>query len=137
MLALIIVLDQFSRVIYRGKKESFAFDMQASRISMELQQLDEFKNDFAKSEKVFTYMPCMHAEDLEMVTRCLEGFTAMGGEYMIKFAQDHYDIIAKFGRYPHRNEILERASTKEEEEWVKWNNETKRYGFAIIKKAAN
>ena len=45
------------------------------------------------------------------------------------------DIVEKFGRFPHRNEILERKSTKEEEEWVKWNNETKTYAFAIIKKA--
>jgi uncharacterized protein (DUF924 family) len=133
MLALIIVLDQFSRVMYRGKKESFAYDMQAGRISMELQERDEFKNDFAKNEKTFAYMPCMHAEDLEMVARCLQGFKELG--HTVAFAQDHYDIIAKFGRYPHRNEILERESTKEEEEWVKWNNETKRYGFAIIKKA--
>ena len=42
------------------------------------------------------------------------------------------DIVEKFGRFPHRNEILERKSTKEEEEWVKWNNETKTYAFAII-----
>ena len=132
ILALIIVLDQFSRVIYRGKKEAFAYDMQAGKLSMELQKHPDFKN-FAKQEKVFSYMPCMHAEDVEMCRTCVKGFTELNTA--VKFAQDHLDIVEKFGRYPHRNEVLERTSTKEEEEWVKWNNETKTYPFAIIKKA--
>ena len=130
-MALIIVLDQFSRVIYRGQKEAFATDLKAAKLSIQLQDRPEYK-DFSKDEKIFALMPCMHAEDLEMNRRCLEGFKQLNNN--VQFAQDHYDIIEKFGRFPHRNEILERESTPEEAAWVKNNNETQRYKFAIITK---
>lgn len=60
----------------------------------------------------------MHAEDLEMQRACLKGVAELKDNYIIKFAQDHFDIVEKFGRFPHRNEILERKSTEEEEEWI-------------------
>jgi uncharacterized protein (DUF924 family) len=133
MLALIIVLDQFTRCIYRGTAAAFSQDLKAGGISMQLQKHADF-NAFTISEKRFALMPCMHAEDVEMATACLNGFKEINSG--VQFAQDHLDILTKFGRYPHRNEILDRKSTKEEDEWVKWNNETKKYGFAIMTKKA-
>ncbi len=133
MLALIIVLDQFTRSIYRGTAEAFSQDLKAGGISMQLQKHADYSK-FTNSEKQFALMPCMHAEDVEMATACLNGFKAINGA--VQFAQDHLDILVKFGRYPHRNEILGRTSTKEEEDWVKWNNETKKYGFAVMTKKA-
>ena len=131
LLALIIVLDQFSRSIYRGKKEAFATDLKAAHISVQLQEHSDF-SEFSKHEKIFALMPCMHAEDVELVGRCLEGFKLM--ETSVQFAQDHYDIVKEFGRYPHRNEILERESTEAEKAWIQMNNETQKYKFAIIAK---
>ena len=133
MLALIIVFDQFTRCVYRGTAKAFAQDEKAGHISMHLQKHADFSS-FTNSEKMFALMPCMHAESIAMATACLNGFKAMGGDYMIKFAQDHLDILTKFKRYPHRNEILGRKSTKEEEDWLEENNRTKRYGFAIMSK---
>jgi uncharacterized protein (DUF924 family) len=81
---------------------------------------------------LFTYMPCMHAENEAMVRVCLRAFEELNLYDWI--AQDHLDILLKFGRYPYRNEIVGRESTKEEEEWIEWNKKTKRYDFALIKK---
>ena len=105
--------------------------MKAAKLSAKLQDHPEY-TDFSKDEKTFALMPCMHAEDLELQKRCVEGFTKLG--FNIKFAQDHCDIVEQFGRFPHRNEILERTSTEEEKAWIKMNNETKKYPFAIIAK---
>ena len=129
MLALIIVFDQFSRHIYRGKKEAFLNDSKALEISLKLQKLPEFIY-FAKDEKFFTLMPCEHSEDLSTIKLALKGFEEAG--FSTKDCQNHFDIIKQFGRYPHRNKILGRKSTKEEEDWINWNNKTKTYNFAII-----
>ena len=77
-------------------------------------------------------MPCMHAEDVTLQAKCVAGFTKLNK--LVECAKSHYDVVAKFGRFPHRNEILERESTEEEKAWIKWNNETKTYPWAIIAK---
>ncbi len=118
ILALIVCLDQFPRNMFRGTARAFEADaiaLAAANHAIE-QGYDLELRDFGRQ---FAYMPLQHAEDLDCQRRCLELFTELGGERRINFAQHHYDIIARFGRFPHRNEVMGRASTPEEIEYIK------------------
>jgi uncharacterized protein (DUF924 family) len=117
-LAEIIVLDQFSRNIFRDKPEAFMYDSLALALSQEAISIGADK-ELSTIEKAFLYMPFMHSESLEIHTKALELFDQKGLEDNLKFEQAHYDIIKRFGRYPHRNQILNRASTTEEIEFLK------------------
>jgi len=132
-LALILLYDQVPRNIYRGTAAAFAFDREALALSVEGLQLAA---DAALDplERLFFYLPLEHAESMEaqeasvgalqrLVDEApaeLRGFC----EYSLKFAREHYDIIAKFGRYPYRNRVLGRASTPAEIEWLEANKES-------------
>lgn len=127
-LALIIVLDQFSRNIYRGSPLSYAQDPKALRLAVEgIDAGMDQKLTFA--EKMFFWMPLAHSEDLalhEQVIRHQEEVMAdppthLRAEYDFGIGQARgaHDVIARFGRYPHRNEILGRASTPEELEYLR------------------
>lgn len=129
-LALIILLDQFSRNIYRGSGKMFQNDAKALSITLNLlkNNLNEL-NELSVPERQFIYMPLMHAEDLEVLKKCLECFQFMvdtaktpkqkkASEMAYKFALEHFEIIEKFGRYPHRNELLGRDSTQAEKEYL-------------------
>ncbi len=112
-LALIILLDQFSRNIYRDSPKAFFGDEQArvlSRLSVE----KGFTDDFDLQSKFWFMMPLMHSENLIDQEESLIIFKELGFQPVIDAAQEHYDIIKKFGRFPHRNKILGRKSTKEE-----------------------
>lgn len=116
VLSLIIVLDQFSRNIYRNMPESFAQDEQALQYAMDavaagLDQLVPLER------RGFLYMPYMHSESLEVQTASLPLFLSVN-ESMHEYAVKHRDIIVKFGRFPHRNAILGRESTPEEAEFL-------------------
>ena len=121
-LAEIIVLDQFSRNIYRDLPEAFAQDRLALKCA-----LDAVAQGFDKKLKVgmrtFMYMPFMHTEDKEVHARAIELFSSpdMPPE-SLKFELLHKKIIDQFGRYPHRNHILGRVSTPEELEFLKQPN---------------
>ena len=117
-LARILVLDQFTRNVHRGTPRAFAGDAQALVLAQALtedgrdQQLDPMLRSFV-------YMPFEHAEDLAMQARAVELFQLLsqahaGFESMLDYAQRHQEVIARFGRFPHRNAILGRASTAEE-----------------------
>jgi uncharacterized protein (DUF924 family) len=114
-LALIIVLDQFSRHIHRGDARAFAQDAKARELALDgtTQGWDE---RLAFAQRHFFYMPLMHAEDPELQRRCVERFTALRdfAEQALSFAQSHADEITRFGRFPHRNQALLRPSTHEE-----------------------
>lgn len=125
-LALIILLDQFSRNMFRDKKEAFENDSLALEIAKES---IEKKFDLELGEKkTFMYMPLMHSETIEDQKECIRLFSKATLENLeayvnnLKFAIAHYEIIKKFNRFPHRNKILERESTKEEEEFLKQPN---------------
>ena len=109
-LALLITLDQFSRNLYRDTARAFAGDARALALEEELLQGDEYKN-FDKQEKFFLYMPLMHSEDLQRQELSVRLFTELGNS---DYAVQHYDIIKRFGRFPHRNQALGRVSTPEE-----------------------
>lgn len=110
-LAEIIVLDQFSRNIYRDKKEAFEYDVIALVLSQEALKYD--LSELTTEEKAFLYLPFMHSESKEIHKIALELFSEKGMELNYDFELQHKEIIDKFGRYPHRNKILGRKSTEE------------------------
>lgn len=114
-LALIIVLDQFSRHVFRDKAESFAQDGKAQQLCIDGIQ-SKVDAALTSTERHFFYMPLMHAEDMKLQALAIEKFTALRNEAeaILKFAKDHASMIKRFGRFPHRNESLQRISTPQE-----------------------
>lgn len=114
-LAAIIVLDQFPRNMFRGKAEAFGSDHIAAALTNAA--LDAKLEN--QQQKSFMYMPLMHSESMEDQNRSVEVFEALGNENNLKYCIEHRDIIARFGRYPHRNRALGRENTPEETEYLK------------------
>jgi uncharacterized protein (DUF924 family) len=121
VLASILVLDQFTRNIFRDSPRSFAGDGQALRLASNLVDRDDDRL-LAPFERWFAYMPFEHSEflndQLESV-RLFEQLAKEGLEEPLAWAIKHYDVIKRFGRFPHRNSILGRESTAEEVEFLK------------------
>ena len=116
-LAEIIVLDQFSRNMYRGTAQAFASD----GLALALAQFAIEKGHDTQLEPLqrsFLYMPFMHSESAKIHMQALSLFTALGNENNLDFEIKHKAIIDRFGRYPHRNQILGRVSTAEEEAFL-------------------
>lgn len=117
MLAAIILLDQFSRNIYRGTPEAFAADPLALALTREA--LDRGWDAGLPPERAqFLYMPLMHAEDPGAQALCLKCFEELGDARNLKFARDHAAVIEQFGRFPSRNAALGRDSTPAEKEYL-------------------
>jgi uncharacterized protein (DUF924 family) len=116
-LAEIIVLDQFSRNMFRGTAASFAADPLALALAQEAVRCGA-DNDLDDKERAFLYMPFMHSESPKVHERALELFKDLPN---LSYEKKHKAIIDRFGRYPHRNDILGRVSTAEEVEWIKMN----------------
>ncbi len=112
-LAEIIVLDQFSRNMFRDKPQSFSSDSSALILAQEAISLDA-DTELNATEKSFLYMPFMHSESLHIHEIAVSLFSQTGLESNLDFEHKHKVIIEQFGRYPHRNDILGRASTDEE-----------------------
>lgn len=112
-LAEIIVLDQFSRNMFRGTPEAFAHDAQALTLAQEAVAAGAEK-ELRVIERVFLCLPYMHSESLAIHEEAMRLFAAIGLEENLDYEQRHRDIIERFGRYPHRNGILGRESTDEE-----------------------
>jgi len=117
-LAEIIVLDQFSRNIYRDTPDAFAADQLAQQLTLVAIEAGDDRS-LTQQERLFIYMPLMHSEDPEMHEIAIEVFTALGLEENLDYERQHKAIIDRFGRYPHRNAILGRESTPEELEFLK------------------
>lgn len=117
-LAEIIVLDQFSRNIYRDSPDAFASDTLALVLAQEAirRKMDMELND---SQRAFMYMPFMHSESREIHEIALYLFDHPGLEDNFNFEVKHKKIIDRFDRYPHRNKVLGRKSTEEELEFLK------------------
>lgn len=116
-LAEIIVLDQFSRNIYRDTAAAFAQDAQALTLAQELVASGQ---DYILEpmQRTFAYMPYMHSESLLVHVQGVALFSQPGMETTLDFEQRHKAIIERFGRYPHRNALLGRVSTPQELEFL-------------------
>ena len=112
-LAEIIVLDQFSRNIGRDTSQAFAADPMALVLAQEA-VAGGYDHQLNDQQKSFLYMPYMHSESLVIHEQAVELFSQTGLEHNLDFEFRHKVIIEKFGRYPHRNQILGRVSTEEE-----------------------
>lgn len=112
-LAEILVLDQFSRNVYRDTARAFAQDALALALAQELVASGQDRN-LPTAQRVFAYMPYMHSESALIHEQALALFTQPGMENNLDFERRHKAIIDRFGRYPHRNAILGRTSTPEE-----------------------
>ena len=116
-LALTIVLDQFPRNMFRGDSRTYASDALALAVAgRAIARGADKRIDAALLE--FLYMPFMHSEDLPDQLRCIELFRNAGNTENLKYAEDHAGIVARFGRFPHRNRILGRATTPEEQAYL-------------------
>ncbi len=118
LLALVIILDQFPRNMFRGSPQAFASDDLALTLA-ELGIAKGFNVRLSTEELMFLYMPLQHAEKLDVQEQAVARFAELNMEYSLDFARQHRDIIARFGRFPHRNAVLGRASTDEETEFLK------------------
>ena len=122
VLARILVLDQFTRNAHRGTPAAFAGDVLALDAARKL--VDTAADQALEPiERWFAYMPFMHAEELEAQERCVQLFSALAAldpafDNALDYARRHRDVIARFGRFPHRNEILGRAATGDELEFL-------------------
>ncbi|WP_192022894.1 DUF924 family protein [Shewanella sp. WPAGA9] len=112
-LAEIIVLDQFSRNLYRDSSKAFASDSLALVLAQEAIHCGDDKR-LKPTERSFLYMPFMHSESLSIHQQALTLFKQDGLESNYQFELKHLEIIERFGRYPHRNMLLGRESTEEE-----------------------
>jgi len=130
LLALIILLDQFSRNIYRDTYKAFSQDKMSLQICTEGIGKG-FDNELHPVKRIFFYMPLMHSECIDMQEKSLKCYSGLANEFTepgsvaktvsnsYAYALRHYEIIKRFGRYPHRNEILGRESTQEEIEFLR------------------
>ena len=116
-LAEIIVLDQFSRNIYRDDPRSFAFDQLALCLAQEAVRTGA-DQAVREDQRAFLYMPFMHSESPLIHEWAIKLFSGLGNESNLESERRHKEIIDRFGRYPHRNRILGRASTPEEVDFV-------------------
>ncbi len=112
-LAEIIVLDQFSRNIYRDTPRAFAQDALALVLAQELVASGQDRS-LAQAQRVFAYMPYMHSESALVHEQAVLLFTQLGIQDNLNFELRHKAIIDRFGRYPHRNALLGRTSSAQE-----------------------
>jgi len=127
-LALIVVLDQFSRHVYRGSPLSYAQDEKALRLALEGIDLG-MDRELEAMERMFFWLPLGHSEDLALHERSVShaeeeaanapSHLRAGAEFGVSQARAARDVIARFGRHPHRNEILGRDCTPEELEYLR------------------
>jgi len=112
-LAAVVLFDQFPRNMFRGEAEQFATDHLALAIAKIAADKD-FDDQLQPNERGFLYMPFQHSENLADQDRSVLLFTSLGDDYQLGFAKKHHDVIARFGRFPHRNKMLGRAPRPDE-----------------------
>jgi len=116
-LALLILLDQFPRNMFRGQARAFATDLLARAITAGA-LVRGFDAQVPREMRSFFYLPFEHSEDLADQERSLALYKAAGDADDLKWAELHADIIRRFGRFPHRNAVLGRATTSEEQAFL-------------------
>ena len=116
-LALCIILDQFPLNMFRGQALAFSTEQHAVTVCKHA-IIEDFDQQIDKSQLSFLYMPLMHSESIDDQDLCIARFEAAGLDDNARFAHHHRDIVDKFSRFPHRNEILGRESTAEEIDYL-------------------
>jgi uncharacterized protein (DUF924 family) len=116
-LALVIVLDQFPRNMFRGQARMYETDAMARAVA-DRAIARGFHQRLAHSDLQFLYLPFMHSESLADQERCVEFAHTYGNDEFTRYAEDHAEIVRRFGRFPHRNPVLGRAMTLEEQEFL-------------------
>jgi uncharacterized protein (DUF924 family) len=126
-LALILLLDQFRRNIYRGTVQAFAKDKAALKLCVE-GAMEKKDKGLTPIQRAFFYMPLQHTESLKVQTKSVQIFGRLSEavsatyretfETIAQFAELHHDIVEQFGRFPHRNKLLNRENTAEEDEYL-------------------
>ncbi len=116
-LALLILLDQFPRNMFRNSARAFATDHLARAVA-DRALARGFDQETDATMRPLFYLPFMHSELLADQDRCLRLYEAFGDPQQLKFAATHRDIIVKFGRFPHRNRLLGRETTPAEREFL-------------------
>lgn len=132
-LALIILLDQFRRNIHRGTAEAYAKDRMALKLCVE-GAMEKKDKGLSPIQRVFFYMPLQHAESRKVQAKSVAIYNrladAVSPTYaetfmtIAQFAELHRDIVERFGRFPHRNKVLNRKNTPEEEEYLAGDSPT-------------
>ncbi|MEP9376258.1 DUF924 family protein [Aquabacter sp. CN5-332] len=117
-LALVLLLDQVPRNVFRGTPRAFTTDAAALQVTERAlaRGFDQLVEN--KQLRSFLYLPFTHAEDLAHQERCVALYEQLGDEEELKYAHIHHDIIARFGRFPHRNPILGRDMKPEEQQYL-------------------
>ena len=116
-LALLILLDQIPRNVFRGSGHAFASDGLARQYAT--QALAAGFDAASEPElRMFFYLPFEHSEDMADQDRAVELFAALGNDNLLGYANAHRDVIARFGRFPHRNAALGRSNTPDEQAWL-------------------
>jgi len=126
-LALLLLLDQFPRNLYRNSAGAFAGDSKAQRLALDgIARGDDLA--LPMRYRAFVYLPLEHAEDLDLQQRCVALFEALAADPQAKpaeaylsyldYARRHCDVIRRYGRFPHRNQVLGRTTTAEEQTYL-------------------
>lgn len=116
-LALLLLLDQMSRNVFRGSAEAFAADPKALSIAEHALEKG-FDRAFPKDARGFFYMPFEHAEDIAHQERSVDLMRRLGDKELYHYALIHMDVIRRFGRFPHRNDVLGRKTTAAEQAYL-------------------
>ncbi|MBK1665070.1 hypothetical protein CKO38_10110 [Rhodospirillum rubrum] len=116
-LALVLLLDQFPRNLWRGHAKSFAADAKARAVATEILRRG-YDKGYSEVERLFCAMPFEHSEDIVDQERALSLIVRLNNQDWYLHAMHHYTIIARFGRFPHRNVALKRKSTPAEEAFL-------------------
>ena len=111
--AAVLLFDQVPRNIHRQSAQAFAYDPQARAICKGAVRRG-WDRSMTRAARQFLYMPLMHSEAIADQRLALRLFAALGDPFVLGFARDHYRMIARFGRFPHRNAVLGRTSTPAE-----------------------
>ena len=119
LLALVILLDQMTRNIFRDTPKAFAGDEKALALSLEGNKRGYLESFEDQNHRHFLLMPMMHSEDIAIQDASLPLFEQYSNPLTLEYAVKHRDIVARFGHFPHRSPILGRPLTPEEEEFLK------------------
>ncbi len=116
-LALLLLLDQMPRNVYRGSPDAFAADAMAVTVAEKAIERG-FDRAFPKEVRFFFYLPFEHSEDMAQQERAIDLMRPLGDQQLYLYALIHMDVIRRFGRFPHRNEVLGRDTTDAEKAFL-------------------